>query len=107
MTAAGLVTDFPRPEPGAPRDYRFPRFTRHALPNGLQVVVAPVHKLPVVTVLAVLEAGAVAEPPGREGVAQITARALSEGIAGASGIELAERLRTARAPPSTRAPTGT
>ena len=90
MTAAGLVTDFPRPEPGAPRDYHFPRFSRHALPNGLQVVVAPVHKLPVVTVLAVLEAGAVAEPPGREGVAQLTARALSEGIAGADGIELAE-----------------
>ncbi|MHB1223972.1 MAG: M16 family metallopeptidase [Gemmatimonadaceae bacterium] len=91
MTTPGLVTDFPRPAPTAPRDYHFPRFTRHRLPNGVQVVVAPVHKLPVVTVLAVIEAGAVSEPVGREGVAQLTARALAEGRAGDDSMDLADR----------------
>lgn len=86
-----LVTDFPQPAPAAPRDYHFPRFTRHRLPNGLQVVVAPVHKLPVVTVLAVIEGGAVNEPVDREGVAQLTARALAEGRAGDDAMELADR----------------
>lgn len=90
-TTPGLVTDFPQPVPTAPRDYQFPRFTRHRLPNGVQVVVVPVHKLPVVTVLAVVEAGAVSEPAGREGVAQLTARALAEGRAGDHPMELADR----------------
>lgn len=91
MSAPGLVTDFPRPLPGAPREYHFPRFSRHRLANGLQVVVAPVHKLPVVTVLAVVEAGAVNEPAAREGVAQLTALALAEGRAGGDAVELADR----------------
>lgn len=90
LAGARLVTDFPRPEPTAPRDYLFPRFARHTLPNGLRVVVAPVHKLPVVTILAVVEAGATSEPRGREGVAQLTAQLLAEGSAG-GGVELADR----------------
>lgn len=90
--APGLVTDFPRPEPSAPRDYQFPRFHRLTLDNGLRLVVAPVHKLPVVTVLAVVEAGALAEPDGREGVAQLVASALAEGtVATPDGAELATR----------------
>jgi zinc protease len=97
MTAPTLVTDFPRPEPTEPRPYAFPRFERHRLGNGLTLVVAPVHKLPVVSLLAVPEAGAVTDPPGREGVAQLTAAALAEGAAAGDGTELTrqfERLGT-------------
>ena len=50
----------PRPAPGAPRPYHFPAFERRALPNGLRLVVAPVRKLPVVSVAAVVDAGAAA-----------------------------------------------
>lgn len=81
----------PRPTPGPSRDYHFPRFQRLTLQNGVAVVVAPVAKLPVVTVLALIDAGASADPAGREGVAQLTARALAEGTERSTGAELAER----------------
>jgi len=91
MTHPALVTDFPRPEPSAPRPYHFPRFTRTALDNGLGVVVAPARKLPVVTLLLVSEAGAVRDPRGKEGVAQLAASLLREGTHDADGAELARR----------------
>ncbi|HVF39229.1 MAG TPA: pitrilysin family protein [Gemmatimonadaceae bacterium] len=77
-----------RPAPGPSREYHFPRFERRSLENGISVVVAPVKKLPVVSVLAVINGGAVAEPRGKEGVAELTALALREGTKGKSGLEL-------------------
>ncbi len=79
-----------RPAPGPPRTFQFPRFERSDLPNGLRIIVAPVRKLPVVTVLAVVDAGAVADSPGREGLAQLTAEALREGTANRDGIQILE-----------------
>ncbi|MES3035072.1 MAG: pitrilysin family protein [Gemmatimonadota bacterium] len=79
-----------RPTPGAPRAYAFPSFTRHTLPNGLRIVIAPVRKLPLVTVLALVDAGSVADPAGQEGVAQLTASLLTEGTGSLSGAALAE-----------------
>jgi zinc protease len=85
------LPDHPRPAPSAPRPYHFPEFERRRLANGMQLLVAPVQKLPLVTVLAVVDAGATADPSGREGVAQLVARALSEGTATMDGVELTER----------------
>ena len=82
----------PRPAPRAPRTYRFPRFERRSMSNGMEVVVAPVSKLPLVTVLMVIEAGATTDPPERDGVAQLAARLLTEGTARSNGTEFAERL---------------
>jgi zinc protease len=79
-----------RPIPGVPRAYTFPSFTAAALPNGLRVVVAPVRKLPLVTVLALVDAGSVADPAGQEGVAQLTASLLTEGTGTLTGAALAE-----------------
>jgi len=86
-----VVAGPPRPIPGPTRDYRFPAFERLTLPNGLTVVVAPVSKLPVVTVVALVDAGAAVDPPGREGVAQLTAQALAEGTEQSDSTQLAER----------------
>ena len=80
-----------RPAAGPPRAYHFPAFERRVLRNGLRLVVAPVRKLPVVTVLAVVDAGAVCDPVGEEGVALLTARLLGEGTAALSGDELTSR----------------
>ena len=80
-----------RPAPGATRDYRFPAFERLTLPNGLALVVAPVSKLPVVTVLALIDAGAATDPSGQEGVARLTAQALAEGTERCDGAQLAEQ----------------
>jgi zinc protease len=81
----------PRPVPGPPRDYHFPRFQTQALANGVKVVTAPIHRLPIATVLAVVDAGAVCDPPGREGVAQLAAKLLLEGAGSRDGAELAEQ----------------
>ncbi len=81
-----------RPAPTAPRPYRFPAFERQELSNGLRLVVAPMHKLPLVTVTLVVDAGAMMEPAGRDGVASLTARALLEGTSRLSAAELTGRL---------------
>lgn len=80
-----------RPGPAAPRSYHFPRFEQRRLANGLRLVVAPVTKLPLVTAVALVEAGATQEPDGKEGVATLTAQMLLEGAAGLDGAALADR----------------
>lgn len=89
MSAPAAATT--RPQAGPPRAYRFPTFERVTLDNGLGVIVAPVHKLPVVSVVLVSNAGASSEPRGADGVAQITARMLLEGTRKRNGDALGER----------------
>jgi zinc protease len=81
----------PRPVPGPSREYSFPRFERSALANGLRVIVAPIHRLPIVTVLAVVDAGALWDRTGREGTAPLTAKLLLEGAGDLDGAALTER----------------
>lgn len=83
------MTTATRPLPGPARDYHFPRFERFQLSNGLSVIVAPVRKLPVVSVMAVIDATALDDPPGLEGVSELTAQALREGTMARDGIQLA------------------
>lgn len=88
-TAASAPTA--KPEATAPRAYRFPSFVRRTLVNGISIIVAPVAKLPVVTVLAMVEAGASLEPRGKDGVAALTARSMLEGAGDLDGVALAGR----------------
>lgn len=83
-----------RPVPGPPREYHFPRFHRRELANGVQLVVAPVTKLPLVTVVVLIDAGAVCDPQGREGTAQLAAKLLLEGTERNDGAELIERFES-------------
>ena len=87
MTAVAV-----RPAPAPPREYRFPAFTRIALDNGVDVLAAHVPRLPVCSVVIVVDAGAEYERPGFEGLARLTARSLIEGAGDLSAIELVERL---------------
>src|ERR1035437_9132025 len=80
-----------RPQPGIPRDYSFPSIERSTLSNGLRIAVAPMPRLPLVTVLALVDAGASCDDPGREGVSALTIRALAEGTAKLDGATLTER----------------
>ncbi len=89
--SASLGKAAPRPRAAAPREYHFPRFTQHVLPNGVGVIVAPVAKLPLVTVLAVVEAGASTDPDGKEGIASLTARLLLEGTRDLDANALSDR----------------
>ncbi|MHB1069366.1 MAG: M16 family metallopeptidase [Gemmatimonadaceae bacterium] len=88
----------PRPQAGTPGPYEFPHATRFALANGLRVIVAPMHRLPLVSVIAVVDAGAAGDTTGREGLAMLTAAALSEGTVERDGPALTdafERIGTA------------
>ena len=80
-----------RPKPGPPRSYRFPDFVDEMLPSGIRLVTAPVPKLPVVTILVVVDAGSANDPPNKEGVASLTAGALLEGGPELDGAAIAER----------------
>lgn len=85
-----MVTSL-RPKPGPARSYHFPEFHDEKLPSGIRLVTAPVAKLPVTTVLVVVDAGSTSDPPGKEGVAALTAGTLLEGSARFDGAELAEK----------------
>lgn len=84
------MTTAARPQPGAARPYEFPQTVRFALGNGLRVVVAPMVRLPLVSILAVVDAGASGDHSGHEGLAVLTATALAEGAGDRDGPALAE-----------------
>jgi zinc protease len=85
-----MVTSL-RPKAGPPRSYHFPDFHDQILPSGIRLVTAQVAKLPVVTVLVVVDAGSTNDPGGKEGVAALTAGTLLEGSQRFGGAELAEK----------------
>ena len=80
-----------RPKPGHPRSYHFPEFDSEILTSGIRLLVAPVEKLPLVTVLVVVDTGSSNDPAGKEGIARLTAKALLEGSRSYDGAELAEK----------------
>jgi zinc protease len=57
----------------------------------MRLITAPVAKLPLVTVLVLVDAGSTSEPRGKEGVAALTAAGLLEGTTRFDGAELAEK----------------
>jgi zinc protease len=80
----------PRPIPGPSRPYRFPSFERTSLPNGLELIVAPVRRLPLVTIRLVMDVGARQEPHSRAGIATLAAAALAEGTTRLDAAALAD-----------------
>lgn len=67
-----------RPAGGEPRPWRFPEFERRTVAGG-RLIACHLPGKPLAVLTLVLDAGAVAEPPGREGLALLVAAALSEG----------------------------
>lgn len=67
------------PEPGPPRQVQVPPLHEQRLPNGLTVVVAPHDGLPLVNATLLVRTGPEADPPGRAGLAEITAQLLTKG----------------------------
>ena len=77
-----------RPVPGPAAEYHFPRFTRLSLDNGARIVHSAVHRLPLVTVVVILDNGAAAEPASNRGVAAMTAAMLLEGTEGKTADDI-------------------
>lgn len=80
------------PDVGPDPAFRFPLIARHILRNGLQVRTVEHHTVPVVTMVVQVDAGAVTDPLGREGLAALTADMLDEGTGSLSAIDVSEGL---------------
>jgi zinc protease len=77
-----------RPAPAPARPYRFPTFDRIRSANGSELLVAPIRELPIVSVVALIDAGATRDPVGQEGLAVLTAKLLLEGTRTRDGAAL-------------------
>ncbi|HEV8630038.1 MAG TPA: pitrilysin family protein [Thermoanaerobaculia bacterium] len=87
--AAGLL-DRSQPPPAAPPlPFHFPAFLHHPLLPGLDLYAARVPRAPMVSIELICPRGGVADPPGRRGIASLTADLLDEGSERRSGPELA------------------
>ena len=67
------------PAPGEKHAFKIPTVKRLRLKNGLPVILAESHKLPLVSVDLVLKTGGSANPKGKAGLATLTANMLDEG----------------------------
>jgi zinc protease len=67
-----------RPAGGAPRPWTFPTFRRLEVAGG-RVLAAHLPGRPLAVVQLVVDAGAMSEPAGQQGVAELVVQALSEG----------------------------
>ncbi|HEU4410386.1 MAG TPA: pitrilysin family protein [Polyangiaceae bacterium] len=76
------------PSPGQPPKLVLPRFEKATLPNGLTVLVAPRHELPMASVVVAFGAGSASDPPGQAGVAELSYQMLAEGAAGKDALAL-------------------
>jgi predicted Zn-dependent peptidase len=79
------------PAPGADVAFHVPSFKRFKLKNGLEVVLAEFHDLPLVDLNLVVKSGGGANPPGMAGLADMTAKMLTEGTKNRSALDIADQ----------------
>ena len=77
------------PAPGLLPPFRFPGFLHRRLDNGLEVLAARASDVPLISLEVVLPAGAHLDPPGREGLATLTAGLVDEGTERRDALEVA------------------
>lgn len=80
------------PAPGPDPQFRFPEIVRHTLPNGLRVRTVEHPGVPLITLVMQIDGGLGADPPGREGLAAITADMADEGTGSRSAIDVSDAL---------------
>ena len=88
VLAASLLA--PALAAGAP--LRLPPPTRATLANGLTVLVLPNRRLPLVDFLLEVKTGSTDDPPGKEGLADLTASLLTQGAGARTAPEIAEAI---------------
>jgi len=69
-----------------------PTVKRHKLSNGLQILLAERHSLPIVSFNLVINGGETLTPKGKDGLASLTASLLEEGTKTRSSLQLAGEL---------------
>ncbi|HZW52754.1 MAG TPA: insulinase family protein, partial [Candidatus Elarobacter sp.] len=81
------------PPAGAPAaEFHVPPVTERVLPNGLTVLAVEYHELPLVVFHLLMQGGAAEDPPGKEGLAELTADLIRQGTTRRSAEELAREI---------------
>jgi zinc protease len=80
------------PDLGAERLFSFPAIRRTTLANGLRVCTVEHRQVPLVSVLALVPAGASSDPANRPGLAAITGDMLDEGCGDRSALDVHDAL---------------
>jgi len=90
--AASLIDRTKLPEAGAPPDAVFPKIQRAKLANGLNVVLAERHSIPVVNMTLQIDAGYAADQDALPGTARLAGDMLDEGTKSRTALEISEEL---------------
>ena len=95
--AAAEQTAAPRPDPPAKpaataQPELLPACTRLTLDNGLTVLLLENHELPLVDFVLLVRNGATADPPGKEGLADVTFALLRKGTVSRTAEKIAQDL---------------
>ena len=94
LAASGTDADRTSPpEPGPPPGGRFPEFSRTRLANGLEVIVAERHAVPVVNLRLLVDAGYASDSLAVPGLARLAADMLDEGTKTRSALEISDELQ--------------
>jgi predicted Zn-dependent peptidase len=78
------------PKPGPVPALKVPDIQKRTLSNGLPVWIVELHKVPVVHATLVFKSGAAADPPGKFGIASLTAEMLDEGAGKRDALQIAD-----------------
>ncbi len=90
-----LKTDVDRsklPEPGSPPAAKFPRLQKATLSNGLKIILAERHTVPVVNFNLLVDAGYAADQFAVPGTASLTLNMLDEGTKKRTALQISEEL---------------
>ena len=91
-----------RPAPGTAPEGRLPAFERATLPNGLKLVVAERHEVPVVQMGLLVDAGFASDQFAAPGTARLAGDMMDEGTKTRSALEISDELQRLGAQLGTR-----
>jgi predicted Zn-dependent peptidase len=80
------------PQPGPPAPLKLPAIQKQKLSNGVPVWIVESHEVPVAQINLVVLSGSANDPPGKFGIANLTAAMLEEGAGTRSALELADAI---------------
>ncbi len=89
---AGDVDRSKVPEPGVAPEPRLPKLQRATLSNGLKVVLAERHEVPLVTFALLVDAGYAADQTARPGTARLAMSMIDEGTSTRSSTQISDEM---------------
>jgi zinc protease len=92
-TVASKVDRSKLPEPGTPPQAQFPDVERAELSNGLKLVLAQRHSVPIVDLRLLVDAGYAADQSAAPGTASLAMNMLDEGTKTRNALQISEQLQ--------------